>query len=95
MAPISMMKLRPLVKKHAGRVRGVSFRPTSSQLFGITSHQPSDGVQREETQRVLLELQAELAAEKLKRKEVEDEIAAEKTKKQAVEDKVAARKIKM
>nr|XP_025679602.1 uncharacterized protein LOC112779518 [Arachis hypogaea] len=45
-------------------------------------------------QRVLLELQAELAAEKLKRKAVEDEVAAEKTKRQVVEDEVAAEKTK-
>ncbi|XP_057744746.1 uncharacterized protein LOC130962564 [Arachis stenosperma] len=55
---------------------------------------PSNGFEREETQRVLLELQAELAAEKLKRKAVEDEVAAEKTKRQAMEDEVAAEKTK-
>ncbi|RYR08242.1 hypothetical protein Ahy_B05g075817 [Arachis hypogaea] len=40
------------------------------------------------------ETQAELAAEKLKRKAVEDEVAVEKTKRQAVEDEVAAEKTK-
>ncbi|XP_016177960.1 uncharacterized protein LOC107620293 [Arachis ipaensis] len=69
-----------LGKEHPGRVRGMGLGPTSSQVFGMNCHQPSNGAQREETQRVLLELQAELAAKKLKRKEVEDEVAAEKTK---------------
>ncbi|XP_020970092.1 uncharacterized protein LOC110268345 [Arachis ipaensis] len=68
--------------------------PTSIQVFDMNSHQPSNNFEREETQRVLLELQAELAAEKLKRKAVEDEVAAEKTKRQAVEDEVAAEKTK-
>ncbi|RYR21628.1 hypothetical protein Ahy_B03g066937 [Arachis hypogaea] len=40
-----------LRKEHPSRVRGVNFEPTSSQLFGTTSHQPGNGVQREETQR--------------------------------------------
>ncbi|RYR49871.1 hypothetical protein Ahy_A07g036398 [Arachis hypogaea] len=75
-----------LGKEHPGRVRGMGLGPTSSQ--------PSNDFEREETQRVLLELQAELAAEKLKRKIVEDEVAVEKTKRQAVEDGVAAEKIK-
>ncbi|XP_020963410.1 uncharacterized protein LOC110265020 [Arachis ipaensis] len=82
-----------LGKEHPDRVRGVGFGPTSSQLFGTTSHQSSDGAQREETQRVLLELQ--VAAEKLKRKAVEEEVAAEKTKRQTVEDEVVAGKIKI
>ncbi|RYR78650.1 hypothetical protein Ahy_A01g003484 [Arachis hypogaea] len=84
-----------LGKEHPGRVCGMGFGPTSSQVFGMNSHQPSKGFEREETQRVLLELQAELAAEKLKRKAVEDEVAAEKTKRQAVEDEVAARKVRI
>ncbi|RYR67267.1 hypothetical protein Ahy_A03g013586 [Arachis hypogaea] len=49
------------------------------------STQPSSGTQREETQRVLLELQAKLAVEKLKRKAMEDEEAAKKTKREAIE----------
>ncbi|RYQ85474.1 hypothetical protein Ahy_B10g105046 [Arachis hypogaea] len=83
-----------LEKEHLGRVRGMGLGPTSSQVFGMNSHQPSNGFEREETQRVLLELQAELAADKLKRKAVEDEVAAKKTKRQAVEDEVAAEKTK-
>ncbi|KAL4371217.1 hypothetical protein AHAS_Ahas06G0143700 [Arachis hypogaea] len=75
-----------LGKERPGRVRGMGLGPTSSQVFGMNSHQPSNGFEREETQRVLLELQAELAVEKLKRKAVEDEVAAEKTKRQAVEE---------
>ncbi|RYQ89346.1 hypothetical protein Ahy_B09g096041 isoform D [Arachis hypogaea] len=43
-------------KEHPGRVRGVGFRPTSSQLFGTTFQEKNDGAQREETQTVLLEL---------------------------------------
>ncbi|XP_020962348.1 uncharacterized protein LOC110264539 [Arachis ipaensis] len=68
--------------------------PTSSQVFDMNSHQPNNGFEREESQRVLLELQAELAAKKLKRKAMEDEVAVEKTKRQAVEDEVAAEKTK-
>ncbi|RYQ82663.1 hypothetical protein Ahy_B10g101238 [Arachis hypogaea] len=83
-----------LEKEHPGRVRGMGLGPTSIQVFDMNSHQPSNNFEREETQRVLLELQAELAAEKLKRKAVEDEVAAEKTKRQAVEDEVAAEKTK-
>nr|XP_029146855.1 uncharacterized protein LOC112729654 [Arachis hypogaea] len=83
-----------LGKEHSGRVRGMGLGPTSSQVFGMNSHQPSNGFEREETQRVLLKLQAELAAEKLKKKVVEDEVAAEKTKRQAMEDEVAAEKTK-
>ncbi|RYQ85520.1 uncharacterized protein [Arachis hypogaea] len=59
-----------LEKEHSGRVHGMGIRLTSSQVFGTNSHQSSNGAQREETQRVLLELQAELATEKLKRKVV-------------------------
>ncbi|RYR73493.1 hypothetical protein Ahy_A02g007853 [Arachis hypogaea] len=83
-----------LRKKHSGRVHGMGLGPTSSQVFGMNSHKPSNGFEREETQRALLELQTELAAEKLKRKAVEDEVSAEKTKRQAVKDKVAAEKTK-
>ncbi|RYR66773.1 hypothetical protein Ahy_A03g012831 [Arachis hypogaea] len=72
-----------LEKEHPGRVRGMGLGPTSSQFF-----------ERKETQRVLLELQAELTAKKLKKKAVEDEVAVEKTKRQAVEDKVVAEKTK-
>ncbi|RYR03468.1 hypothetical protein Ahy_B06g082443 [Arachis hypogaea] len=94
-----------LRKEHLGRVRGMGIRPTSSQVFGTNSHQSSNRAQREETQRVLLELQAELTADKLKRKTIEDEVATKKTKRmrwepkktkrQAVEDEVVAGKIKM
>nr|XP_025685455.1 uncharacterized protein LOC112786275 [Arachis hypogaea] len=73
-----------LGKDHPGRVHGMGIGPTTSQVFGMNSPQSSIGTQREETQRVLLELQAELAAEKLKRKAMEDEVAAEKTKRQAM-----------
>ncbi|KAL4299918.1 hypothetical protein AHAS_Ahas17G0148900 [Arachis hypogaea] len=83
-----------LGKEHPGRLRGMGLGPTSSQVFGMNFNQPSNGFEREKSQRVLLELQAELAAEKLKRKVVEDEVAAEKTKRQAVEDEVAAEKTK-
>ncbi|RYQ94533.1 hypothetical protein Ahy_B08g089466 [Arachis hypogaea] len=84
-----------LGKEHPGRVRGMGLGPTSNQVFGMNSHQPSNGFEREETQRVLLELQPELAAEKLKRKAVNDEVAVEKTKRQAVEDKVVVGKVRM
>ncbi|RYQ84589.1 hypothetical protein Ahy_B10g104016 [Arachis hypogaea] len=46
--------------------------PTPSQLFGLNSRAPVNGVQVEETQRKLLELQAELERKKLKRKAMED-----------------------
>nr|XP_025637727.1 uncharacterized protein LOC112733076 [Arachis hypogaea] len=83
-----------LRKEHPGRMCGMGLGPTSSQVFGMNVHQPINDFEREETQRVLLELQAELAAEKLKRKAVEDEVAAEKTKRQAAEDEVAVKKTK-
>ncbi|RYR14739.1 hypothetical protein Ahy_B04g071429 [Arachis hypogaea] len=76
-----------LEKEHSSRVRGMGLGPTSNQIFA------SNGAQREETQRVLLELQAELVAKKLKKKAVEDEVAAKKPKRQAVEDEAAAGKI--
>ncbi|RYR04769.1 hypothetical protein Ahy_B06g084544 [Arachis hypogaea] len=67
-------------REKPGRVRGVGFGPTPSQLFG-TNLQPSvNRVQVEETQRKLNELQIELEAEKLKRKAMEDEAAADKKK---------------
>ncbi|RYR17405.1 hypothetical protein Ahy_B03g062160 isoform B [Arachis hypogaea] len=80
-----MMKQEQLVKENPGRVRGMGFGPTPSQLFGPNSHAPVNGVQLEETQRRLLELQAELEGEKLKRKAMEDEAAAEKKKMNAME----------
>ncbi|RYQ95922.1 hypothetical protein Ahy_B08g091308 [Arachis hypogaea] len=65
-------------REKPGRVRGVGFGLTPSQLFG-TNLQPSiNRVQVEETQRKLNELQTELEAEKLKRKAMEDEAAADK-----------------
>nr|XP_025703888.1 uncharacterized protein LOC112805767 [Arachis hypogaea] len=71
-------------KEKPGRVRGVGFGPTPSQLFDPNSHAPGNGVQVEETQRKLLKLQAELEGEKLKRKVMEDEVAAKKKKRQAM-----------
>ncbi|QHN87400.1 uncharacterized protein DS421_16g554780 [Arachis hypogaea] len=76
-------------------MRGMGLGLTFSQVFGMNFHQPINDFEREETQRVLLELQAELAAEKLKKKAVEDEVAAEKTKRQAVEDEVAVGKVRL
>ncbi|XP_020961466.1 uncharacterized protein LOC110264056 [Arachis ipaensis] len=72
-------------KEKPGRVRGVGFRPTPSQLFGSNSHAPSNGVQLEETQRKMLELPTKLEGEKLKRKVMEDEAAAKKKKMKAME----------
>ena len=72
-------------KERPGRVRGVGSGPTPSQLFGLNSHVTVNGVQVEETQRKLLELQAELEGEKLKRKVMEDDAAAEKKKMKAME----------
>ncbi|XP_057740323.1 uncharacterized protein LOC130957484 [Arachis stenosperma] len=72
-------------KEKPGRVRGVGFGPTPSQLFGPNSHGPGNGVQQEETQRKLLELEAQLEGEKLKRKAMEDEAAADKKKMKAME----------
>nr|XP_025634935.1 uncharacterized protein LOC112728838 [Arachis hypogaea] len=83
-----------LGKEHPDRMRGMGLGLTSSQVFGMNSHQSINNFEREETQRVLLELQAKLAAEKLKRKAVDDEVAAEKTKRQVVEDEVAVEKTK-
>ncbi|XP_025679848.1 uncharacterized protein [Arachis hypogaea] len=82
-------------KEKPGRVRGVGFGPTPSQIFGPNSHGSGNGVQLEETQRKLLELQAELEDEKLKRKAMEDEAAAQKLKRKAMEDEAAAKKKKM
>ena len=72
-------------KEKPGRVRGVGFGPTPSQLFGPNSHGSGNEVQLEESQRKLLELQAELEDEKLKRKAMEDEAAAEKKKMKVME----------
>ncbi|XP_072074486.1 uncharacterized protein [Arachis hypogaea] len=72
-------------KEKPGRVHGVGFGPTPSQLFGSNSHALGNRIQVEETQRKLLELQVELEGEKLKRKAMEDEAAAEKKKRQAME----------
>ncbi|RYQ98497.1 hypothetical protein Ahy_B07g086228 [Arachis hypogaea] len=72
-------------KERPDRVRGVGSGPTPSQLFGLNSHATVNGVQVEETQRKLLELQAELESKKLKRKAMEDEAAADKKKWQAME----------
>ncbi|RYR78060.1 hypothetical protein Ahy_A01g002811 [Arachis hypogaea] len=71
---------RAIGKRETGRVRDVGFGPTPSQLFGLNSHVRGNGVQLEETQRKLLELQAELEGEKLKRKVMEDEAVAERKK---------------
>ncbi|RYQ79654.1 uncharacterized protein LOC107484283 [Arachis duranensis] len=96
-----------LGKEHSGRIRGIGFGPTPSQLFCLSLQPPVDGAQTEEAQRMLVELQAEMpteklrrkavkeiAAEKLKRKVVEDGVAIEKLKRKAVENNVAAEKIK-
>ncbi|XP_057745495.1 uncharacterized protein LOC130963389 [Arachis stenosperma] len=72
-------------KEKPGRVRGVGFGPTPSQLFGPNSHASGNGIQLEETQRKLLELQAKLEGEKLKRKAMEDEAAAKKKKMKAMD----------
>ncbi|XP_057761058.1 uncharacterized protein LOC130981484 [Arachis stenosperma] len=72
-------------KEKPGRVRGMGSGPTPSQLFGPNSHAYGNGVQQEETQRKLLELQAELEGEKLKRKAMEDEAASDKKKLKAME----------
>ncbi|QHO13697.1 uncharacterized protein [Arachis hypogaea] len=72
-------------KEKPGRVRGVGFGPTPSQLFGPNSHGYGNGVQLEETQKKLLELEGQLEGEKLKRKAMEDEAAADKKKMKAME----------
>nr|XP_025660942.1 uncharacterized protein LOC112756536 [Arachis hypogaea] len=74
--------------------RLLSQNDSLAQALG-KEHPAEQWFEREETQRVLLELQAELAVEKLKSKAVENEVAAEKTKRQAVEDEVAAGKVRM
>nr|XP_029153414.1 uncharacterized protein LOC114927558 [Arachis hypogaea] len=56
-----------LGEEHPGRVHGMGIGLTFSQVFGTNSHQLSNETQREETQSVLFELQAELAAERTKR----------------------------
>ncbi|MED6170656.1 hypothetical protein PIB30_033129 [Stylosanthes scabra] len=75
-----------LGKEHQGRVHGMGFRPTPSQLFGRNSQLTGEGAQVQETQRVLEDLRAELAAEKLKRQAIESEVASEKVKRQAMEN---------
>ncbi|KAL4277034.1 hypothetical protein AHAS_Ahas20G0266800 [Arachis hypogaea] len=50
-------------------MRCIGFRPNTSQPFGYNSQQPSNGAQTEETQRLMLELQVELVAEKLKERQ--------------------------
>ncbi|RYR15499.1 hypothetical protein Ahy_B04g072255 [Arachis hypogaea] len=72
-------------KRETSRVRGVGFRLTPSQLFGPNSHTPGTGVQLEEMQRKLIELQEELEGEKLKKKAMEDEAAAGKKKMKPME----------
>ncbi|RYR73112.1 hypothetical protein Ahy_A02g007428 [Arachis hypogaea] len=71
-------------KEKSGRVRGVGFGLTPTQLFGLNSHAPGNRVEVEEIQRKLFALQAELEGEKLKRKAMEDEAAADKKKMQAM-----------
>ncbi|RYR08415.1 hypothetical protein Ahy_B05g076090 [Arachis hypogaea] len=61
--------LRFLEKRNLVEYVGVGLTP--SQLFSPNSRAPVNGVQVEETQRKLLELQAELEREKLKRKAME------------------------
>ncbi|XP_020964564.1 uncharacterized protein LOC107611428 [Arachis ipaensis] len=72
-------------KEKPGRVRGVGFGPTPTQLFGSNSRAPGNIVEEEETQRKLCALEAELESEKLKRKAMEDEAAVDKKKMQAME----------
>ncbi|RYQ84868.1 hypothetical protein Ahy_B10g104364 [Arachis hypogaea] len=56
-----------LVKENSSRVHGMSFGLTPSQVFSSNLHQPGDGAQTEETQRVLFELQADVVDGKLKK----------------------------
>ncbi|KAL4394857.1 hypothetical protein AHAS_Ahas02G0193900 [Arachis hypogaea] len=63
--------VQALSKEHPGRVHGIDFGPTPSQLFHLGSQPPVDRAQREEAQRMLFELQAEVTVEKLRRKAVE------------------------
>ncbi|RYR50481.1 hypothetical protein Ahy_A07g037092 [Arachis hypogaea] len=72
-------------KEKPSRVRGVGFGLTPTQLFGLNSHAPGNGVEVEETQRKLLALQAELEGKKFKRKAMENEAAAGKKKMQSME----------
>ncbi|RYR49523.1 hypothetical protein Ahy_A07g036040 [Arachis hypogaea] len=74
-----------LNKEHSVRVRGIGIGPTLSQLFRLSSQPSVDRAQIEEAQRMLCELQAEVMAEKLKRKAMEDEVAAEEMNRQAIE----------
>ncbi|KAL4275697.1 hypothetical protein AHAS_Ahas20G0133100 [Arachis hypogaea] len=80
-----------------GRIKKIilqSFGSTPSQPFRLSSQPAVDGAQTKEAQRMLVELQAEVTAEKLKRNAVEDEKAAEKLKRKAVENEIAVEKIK-
>ncbi|RYR56407.1 hypothetical protein Ahy_A05g022116 [Arachis hypogaea] len=77
-------------REHSGRVCVGGFGPTPSQLFCLSLQPPVDRVQAEKAQRMLIKLQAEVTAEKLKRKVVEDEVAAEKLKMKTMEDEIAA-----
>ncbi|XP_016168831.2 uncharacterized protein LOC107611418 [Arachis ipaensis] len=72
-------------KEKPGRVRGVGFGPSPTQLFGLNSHALGNGVQLEETQRKLIELQAELEGEKLKRMAMEDEATTENKRMKVME----------
>ncbi|KAL4337226.1 hypothetical protein AHAS_Ahas12G0089000 [Arachis hypogaea] len=78
-----------LGKEHSGRVLGIGFGLTLSQLFRPSSQPPMARAQTEEAQRILFELQDEVVAEKLKRKAMEDEVATEKTKRQTIESVLA------
>ncbi|RYQ82880.1 hypothetical protein Ahy_B10g101458 isoform A [Arachis hypogaea] len=69
-----------LGKEHSDKVRGVDFGLAPSQLFRPSLHLSAGRAQIEKTQRMLFELQAEVAAEKLKRKVMEDEVTAEMIK---------------
>ncbi|KAL4396075.1 hypothetical protein AHAS_Ahas01G0055600 [Arachis hypogaea] len=71
-----------LGKERSGRVRGIDFGPTPSQLFCPSSQPSVDRAQTEETPRMLFELQAEVTAENLRRKTMEDKIAAKKIEKE-------------
>ncbi|RYQ99460.1 hypothetical protein Ahy_B07g087390 [Arachis hypogaea] len=83
-----------LSKERLGRVRGMGFEPTPSQLFRPSSQPPVDKAQTEEAQRMLFKLQVEVTVEKLRRKTVEDEVAAEKLKRKAMEDEIVAEETK-
>ncbi|RYR15106.1 hypothetical protein Ahy_B04g071830 [Arachis hypogaea] len=86
--------VQALGKERPGRARDIGFGPTPSQLFRPSAQPPVDRAQIEEAQRMLFELQAEVTAEKLRRKVVEDEVAAEKLKRKAIEDEIVVEKMK-